>query len=326
MKKHLLKKVIAAASVVAVAVGVSACGGEPEQTSATTTTSGTTTSASVTTTPPVVSTTTTTTPAPLPVLDEYAEDYEKNNDFIGWIQIDGLPIDYPVVQAEDNSYYLNRNFDGEYYVNGSIFADYRAEFTTRTRPDNIVLYGHNMITGPSFAKVTEYCPWKYGGSSLDQYIKSPTLNFNTIWDQDGTYKIFAAMFVNTQSKHGEVFNYHRVHNFANDGEFYDYIGKVMDRSLFYTDVDLEYGDELITLSTCYYPLGKDANTRFVLFARRVRDGESAEVDTSKAYVNPSPLYFDYYYQVWGGSWAGRNWDASLVKGFDEYIKEQEQSN
>jgi sortase B len=76
----------------------------------------------------------------------------------------------------------------------------------------------------------------------------------------------------------------------------------MDRSLFFTDVDLEYGDELLTLSTCYYPLTKDAaDTRFVVFARRLREGESAEVDTSKAVENSNPLYFDTYYKMNGGS-------------------------
>ena len=109
----------------------------------------------------------------------------------------------------------------------------------------------------------------------------------------------------------------------------------MDRSLFFTDVDLEYGDELLTLSTCYYPLTKDAaDTRFVVFARRVREGESAEVDTSKAVENSNPLYFDTYYKMNGGSWNGRNWDADpdstdtskthlKIKGFEEYYKSHE---
>ena len=94
----------------------------------------------------------------------------------------------------------------------------------------------------------------------------------------------------------------------------------MDRSLFYTDVDLEYGDELLTLSTCYYPFGKEVDTRFVLFARRVREGESAEVDTSKAYINDDPLYFDYWYQLYGGSWGGRKWDTTKVKGLDKFLE------
>ena len=250
-------------------------------------------------------------------MSTYEEQYEQNNDLIGWITIDGTPIDYPVVQAEDNFYYLDKDINHEYTKNGSIFADYQCEFTSRTRPANIILYGHNMRTGPSFAKLTTYYPWYTGTASLQQYLTSPIVKFDTIWEE-GTYKIFGAMFVNTKEEHGEVFKYYKQRKITSEEEFYTYIAKIMDRSVFYTDVDLEYGDEILTLSTCYYPVGQ-IDTRFVVFARRVRDGESEEVDTSKATINYDPLYFDYYYQVMGGKWGGRKWDTTKVKGFDEYL-------
>lgn len=309
----------AAAAVLAIAMGISACGeAEPvdaEDSESTTPAASTTTKA--TTTAPKITTTTTTTLPPLPVMSTYEEQYALNDDLIGWITIDGTPIDYPVVQAEDNFYYLDKDINHEYTKNGSIFADYQCEFTTRTRPANIILYGHNMRTGPSFAKLTTYYPWYTGTASLQQYLTSPTVKFDTIWEE-GTYKIFGAMFVNTKEEHGEVFKYYKQRKITSEEEFYTYIAKIMDRSVFYTDVDLEYGDELLTLSTCYYPVGQ-IDTRFVVFARRVRDGESEEVDTSKAAINYDPLYFDYYYKVMGGKWGGRKWDTSKVKGFDEYL-------
>lgn len=284
-----------------------------------------------TTKAPVLVTTTTTTLPPLPVMEEYAEEKGMYEDMVGWIKVEGTPIDYPCVQGKDNKYYLEHNFKKEEERNGACFVDYLCDFSnTRVRPANIIIYGHNMMKGPSFAKLTTYCPWyKVGGYTsnmsllnLEQYNTAPTVTFDTIWEK-GTYKVFAAMYVNTQEEHGEVFKYYKQRTIANEGEFYDYIGKIMDRSLFYTDVDLEYGDELLTLSTCYYPLGNNIDTRFVVFARRVREGESAEVDTSKAYINPSPLYFDYLYKVYGGSWQGRNWDTTKVKGFDEYYASHE---
>lgn len=309
----------AAAAVLAIAMGISACGeAEPvdaEDSESTTPAASTTTKA--TTTAPKITTTTTTTLPPLPVMSTYEEQYALNDDLIGWITIDGTPIDYPVVQAEDNFYYLDKDINHEYTKNGSIFADYQCEFTTRTRPANIILYGHNMRTGPSFAKLTTYYPWYTGTASLQQYLTSPIVKFDTIWEE-GTYKIFGAMFVNTKEEHGEVFKYYKQRKITSEEEFYTYIAKIMDRSVFYTDVDLEYGDELLTLSTCYYPVGQ-IDTRFVVFARRVRDGESEEVDTSKAAINYDPLYFDYYYKVMGGKWGGRKWDTSKVKGFDEYL-------
>ena len=343
-------KRLAAALTAACVLLASSCGGneQPADTSVTaevTTVPPETTTTTRTTMAPIITTTTTTTLPPLTPMTAdvpgehsdygdsktYEDFYNVNNDMIGWINIE-IPgeedINEPVVQYEDNKYYLTHDFYGKEVKEGAIFADYKCKFTTRTRPANIVLYGHNMASGKSFAKLTRYCVWnnsKITGQRLgiSQYVASPTITFDTIWEK-GTYKVFAAIFVNTETKNGSVFQYYKQRKIPNEAQFFDYIGNIMDRSMICTDVDLEYGDELLTLSTCYYPLGKEnADTRFVVFARRVREGESTEVDTSKAYENPSPLYFDYYYTVRGGSWGGRNWDTSKVKGFDEYVKAKE---
>ena len=361
------KRIAALAAAVSMVMAAGSCGesNQPEQTSDSTESAVETAAPEESTTEaktskvPLVTTTTTTTPAPLPVMSDevpaentdfasvgspktFEEYYNINKDMVGWINIyipNENDINEPVVQGEDNTYYLTHDFLGTEVKEGAIFADFKCAFTTRTRPANTILYGHNMASGKSFAKLTRYCTWntsKITGQRLgiSQYIAAPTITFDTVWEK-GTYKVFAAIFVNTEEKNGEVFKYYKQRTISGEGEFYDYIGKIMDRSLFFTDVDLEYGDELLTLSTCYYPLTKQAaDTRFVVFARRVRDGESAEVDTSKAVENPNPLYFDYYYQVNGGSWKGRNWDTDpnstdttkthlKIKGFDEYYKSHE---
>ena len=321
------RRFAAAFSALAIVLSMSACGEKEKDTPDASDDSSVTTeapkddAASTTTTAPAVTTTTTTTLPPLPVMSEYEAKYAENDDLVGWIRLPAANLDDPVLQAEDNKYYLDKDFNGNEYKNGSFFVDYKCQFTTRTRPANTIIYGHNMVTGPSFAKLTRYYDARLNGdypNRLDFYINNPTIEFDTAWEK-GTYKVFACIYVNTLEDHGEVFKYYKQRDIKNEGEFYDYIAQILDRSVFYTDVDLEYGDELLTLSTCYYPLGKEVNSRCVVFARRVRDGESAEVDTSKAYVNESPLYFEYYYKVNGGRWAGRTWDTSKVKGFDEYI-------
>ena len=356
-KTGKFRKTAAAAAAISMILAAGACGDNtvnnndvPEDQSSATETAETTpaesTTTEKTTKAPLVTTTTTTTLPPLPVMEDevpgdapyldleagmtapktFKEYHDINEDMIGWINVyipGEVDINEPVVQGEDNKYYLTHDFMGKEVKEGAIFADFKCTFTTRTRPANTILYGHNMASGKSFAKITRYCTWYKAGQGISQYVAAPTVKFDTVWEE-GTYKVFAAIFVNTEEKNGEVFKYYKQRTITSEGEFYVYIGKIMDRSLFYTDVDLEYGDELLTLSTCYYPLGKEnADTRFVVFARRVREGESEEVDTSKAYVNPSPLYFDYYYKVNGGSWAGRKWDTSKVKGFDEYYKTHE---
>jgi sortase B len=257
---------------------------------------------------------------PPKILDQYAEYHAQNSDMVGWVKIDGTKVDYPVVQYTDNDYYLNHNFDKQKSAYGAIFMDYTVPLTSKKQANNMVLYGHNIMGGTYFAKVSDYLPMKVGG--IYYYIQHPTVEFDTIYTE-GVYKIFAGIFINTEEKHGDVYPYNTKRMFSNKNEFYDFMVNVLDRSVFYTDVDVEYGDQILTLSTCYYPFGESVDTRFAIFARKVREGEDAAVDTSVAYENASPLYFDYYYRMMGGSWAGRNWDLSKVPGVEEYLREHE---
>jgi len=108
-------------------------------------------------------------PAPVPVetLDrgpepETAEEpgvlihplVEINPDFVGWINIPGTDVDYPVVQGADNAFYLNTTFRGERNVAGAIFMDYRVagDFTTPIT----LLYGHNMRDGSMFSSLLHF--------------------------------------------------------------------------------------------------------------------------------------------------------------------------
>ena len=55
-----------------------------------------------------------------------------------------------------------------------------------------------------------------------------------------------------------------------------------------------------------------SDCRWVILGREVREGEDPTVDVDKAYENTDPLYFDYYYRVYGGSWGGRKWDPAMI--------------
>lgn len=254
------------------------------------------------------------------ILDKYLDSYAENNDLIGWIKV-GDYIDYPVLMNKDNNdYYLYRNFYKQDSKSGSIFCDNHIQPIADA--NNLVIYGHNMASGEYFHEIPYYNPYSHHYSNTvgftDYYKKYPTLQFDTLYEE-GTYKIFAGIYINTESKDGYPYPYYRKRQFSSEYEFMDFMGNIMDRSTFYTGVDVEYGDQIITLSTCYWhPLGQSVDTRFAIFARKVREGESPEVDVDKITVNPSPLYFDTYYRVMGTSWQGRNWDLSLVKDFDKY--------
>ena len=253
------------------------------------------------------------------VQEQFLPLLEINEDVIGWITIgdeDDPVIDYVVMQGDDNSYYLTHNYKGESSVSGAIFADYHDPITAESQPANIILYGHNMVSGEYFAKLTRYNNYKVSGSmGLSFYEQYPTITFSTLY-KTSTYKIFAGMLVNTRESEGEVFNYIGQRNFSSKSEFDEYCASILDRTTFYNpDVNLKYGDNLLTLSTCTFDYDSSLQFRWVVFAREVREGESEEVDVSRAYENPDPLYFDYYYSIYGGEWGGRKWPADMIQGY-----------
>ena len=245
---------------------------------------------------------------------------EINEDIVGWLTVgDESFIDYPVLQAKDNDKYLYRNFRGEESRSGSLFLDYRDRITPDSQSANLIVYGHNMQSGEYFGKLINYFNYAYSMSDVNDigfYKKYPTITFSSLY-KTSTYKIFGGMLVNTLSEAGEVFKYHNIHDFANKAEFDDFCANVLDRSTFINPaVDLKYGDNLLTLSTC--AMGSaygNTDLRWVIVAREVREGEDAEVDVSKAAANPSPLFYDLYYDTLGGEWKGRGWDESIIQGY-----------
>lgn len=267
------------------------------------------------------------------------------NDIRGWLTINGYGDEKPLVdnivmQFVDNDYYLTHNSYGEAVRSGSLYIDYRCDVSDGKNPGNIVVYGHNMLDAPGeidyFGVLLQYFNYakkNYGSDGrlhqsdiedpnsaihdISFYKQHPTLNYSTLYE-NSTYKIFGGMMANTNSYAGEVFNYHRVHSFKNKDEFDGFCAEILDRSCFINpDVDLKYGDELITLSTCIYGYGQTANTRFVIFARKTRDGESPEVDVEKAYANPSPKFYDTFDQMFDYKWEGRKWPTDIIWGFGE---------
>lgn len=254
------------------------------------------------------------------ILENFNSLLEMNDETIGWLKIPGMYyVDLPVMQTTDNDYYLNHSFERAESRSGALYADYHVPIKADSRPANIVIYGHNMATGEYFGTLPDYFNWANSHpdhEDISFYKEHPTLEFSTLWDTS-TYKIFAGIMTNTQEEAGEVFPYHMVHNFKSKSDFDSFCANVLDRSCFINpDIDLTYGDELITLSTCMLGgYGESADPRFVIFARKVREGEDPNVDVSRAFSNPSPLFYDLYYEIYGGQWEGRKWPTDIIQGF-----------
>lgn len=255
------------------------------------------------------------------MLERFMPFYAQNKDIVGWVRV-GDVISFPVVQSADNDYYLTHTFEGKVEKNGAVFADFRNRFENGELSGNTVLYGHNIFSeslGGSgmFAKLTRYYDGRIHGDYADRlgfYKENPVISFDTLYEES-QWKVFACVLFNTQEQHGEVYPYTQIQEFDSKEAFNSFVLDVMDRSVLWTDVDLTYGDNILTLSTCYYPYGDKVDTRCVVFARKVRDGESAEVDVEKAQVNNNPLKFTYQYNAEGGSWQGRTWDTSKLLSY-----------
>ena len=107
---------------------------------------------------------------------------KENSDIVGWIEIEGTNINYPVLQGEDNNFYMNRNFQKEESVYGSLFLD--ADFDWNNPSSNLLIYGHNIQDGSMFHNLLNYADEEY-------YKEHPNIRFTTA-EEDATYEIIAA--------------------------------------------------------------------------------------------------------------------------------------
>ena len=214
------------------------------------------------------------------MLPEYAAIYEKNNDLVGWINISALKIKYPVMQTPDRQdYYLRRDFYGNHNTSGCIYV--REACDVFAPSDNVIVYGHAMKTGDMFGRLYYYQDKSY-------CEKHPYFTFDTLYEHHD-YQIVAVF--RTSGTWGIGYPYHIFNDAANKEEFNKFIadikgasftldkGKVDGTNLFYGSVYYDsgivpqYGDKLVTLSTCEYTLRdpgtNEKNGRLAIVAIRV---------------------------------------------------------
>ena len=186
--------------------------------------------------------------------EKYAEVYAQNNDFVGWLSIDGTNINYPVMQTMDNpDYYLKRGFDEAYSDYG---VPYVQENCVLGISDNLVIYGHNMKNGSMFADLCKY-------KDEDFYQEHKTIHFDTL-SGFGEYEIVAVFRTVAYSQDG--FKYYHFVNAEDEAAFDAFIVECKELSLYDTGISAEYGDKLITLSTCEY---SQTNGRMVIVAKLI---------------------------------------------------------
>ena len=199
-------------------------------------------------------------PEPKEVLEEFKDLLNINKRLIGWVKIDDTNIDFPVVQTVDNEYYLTHNLYQEYDKNGTIFMD--ADCDVLKPSTNLILYGHHMLSGKMFGQLDRYEKESYWEEH--QYIQ-----FDTIYEK-GTWQVMYVFRSRVYSQEEIVFKYYQFIDANGEQEFNSNMQEMAALSLYDTGVTAEYGDRLLTLSTCDY---EEKNGRFVVVAKKVATKE-----------------------------------------------------
>ncbi len=191
------------------------------------------------------------------VLDEYKTLYNKNKKLIGWLKIDDTIIDYPVMQTSNNDYYLDHNFNQEKDKNGSIFMD--AECVAYPRSQNLILYGHHMKSGKMFGDLEKYAKESY-------YKEHSIIHFDTIYEKS-VYQVMYVFRTKVLKENEIAFKYYQFIDAGSAEEFNSYMNEMAQMSLYDTGLTAQYGDELLTLSTCDH---SQTDGRFVVVAKRIQ--------------------------------------------------------
>ncbi len=187
------------------------------------------------------------------------EELQKaNSDIIGWLEIEGSNINYPVLQGVDNDYYMEHDYQKKYTMVGSIFLD--KDYGWEPASSNLLIYGHNIKNGTMFQNLLNYTEKSY-------YEQHPTIRFTTN-KEDVYYEIIAAFPSRVYNKSDkDVFRYYHFINAQNEEEYNEFVENAKKASIYDTGKTAVYGEQLMTLSTCAYHV---ADGRFAVVAKKAK--------------------------------------------------------
>lgn len=165
----------------------------------------------------------------------FEELIKTNPETVGWLTINNTPISYPIVQHNDNDFYLNHDFNQRRNGNGWIYVDYRNEINGLD--DNTIIYGHNLKSGIMFGNINLITKPSWYKNIDNQIITFNTLYANMKWQIFSLYRI----------KSTEDY---LVNDFKSDVEKENFIKMIKGRSVYNFNVDVTKDDKILTISTC----------------------------------------------------------------------------
>lgn len=176
---------------------------------------------------------------------------EKNSDTVAWIKVEGTDIDYPVVQAKNNDYYLNHSFDKTVNGAGWVFADYKNKLDGTDK--NIVIFGHNRRDGSMFSTLKNILNAEWYNNENNRYVTFITEQENI------KYEVFSVYQTENE-------DYYIKTDFT-ENSFDEFIQTVKRRSIKKYNVEVSKDDSILTLSTC----ANDNKYRVVLHAKKIKN-------------------------------------------------------
>lgn len=189
------------------------------------------------------------------LLSKYADLYEENKDLVGWLSIEGMTINYPVMQCEDDEYYLEHDFYGNESIYGCLYVRERAD--VNTPGTNFIIYGHNMRDGSMFGDLDLYQDEKF-------FLEHPLISFDTLYEER-VYEVIAVFPSQVYYEDEDVFKYYQFYEADTQEEFDYFYENIKTSSLYDTGIEAEFGDTFLTLSTCAYHV---EDGRFVVVAKQ----------------------------------------------------------
>ena len=188
------------------------------------------------------------------VLPIYREMHEANENFAGWLYVDGTNLEYPIMQGPDNKFYLSHDMDGAYDKYGMLILDQNCNIGYDC--PQLIIYGHNVNSGKLFGELLFYKEEAYCNYH-------PQICFDTLYGR-GTYTVFAAFTttVNEAEKNGKMFSNW---NFTDKKTYDDFVSWAKNNSLYQRDYTPKFGDEILSLVTCEH---SDDEGRFIVFAAK----------------------------------------------------------
>lgn len=197
-------------------------------------------------------TTTTTTVYDIQYEKVFSTLQEINKDTVGWLTVNNTRIDYPVVQAKDNDYYLRRDYYQNKNRHGWIFMDYR------NNPDelneNTIIYGHNLANQTMFGTLRYALNSYWYKKSANQIITFNTPNENM------KFQIFSIYTIPTTNDYLDI-------TFPTTDAYQTYIDLVKGRSIYDFNIEVTTGDKILTLSTC----ANGNDKRLVIHAKLIKE-------------------------------------------------------